>query len=376
MIYLDYNSTTPLLPEVWEAMQPFFVTRWGNPSSAYRFGAQLKAEIDRAHEAVAALVGAEADEVVFTSCATESNNAAMNAALTAQPKKRHIITSAAEHSAVLNFCKAAEKRGYQVTYLGVNADGLCDLAELAESIKDDTALVSLMWANNETGVISPVEEITKVCREKGVLFHCDAVQAVGKISVDANNIPADYLTISAHKFYGPKGIGALCIRNGSPFESMVIGGHQEAGRRGGTENVGLIVGFGVAADLAKRNLAERAAQVRPLRDELESEILKSIPGSRVNGNSALRIPNTTNIGFDGIDSDAMVAFLDGQGVCVTSGSACMASALTPSHVVLAMTQSVAMAKQAIRFSLSHQTSAVEIAEAVDRVKQGAALLRV
>ena len=376
MIYLDYNSTTPLLPEVWDAMQPFFVTRWGNPSSAYRFGAQLKAEIERAHEAVAALVGAEADEVVFTSCATESNNAAMNAALTAQPNKRHIITSAVEHSAVLNFCKAAEKRGYQVTYLGVNADGLCDLAELAEAIKDDTALVSLMWANNETGVISPVEEIAKVCREKGVLFHCDAVQAVGKISVEANTIPADYLTISAHKLYGPKGIGALCIRNGAPFEPMVIGGHQEAGRRGGTENVGLIVGFGVAADLAKRNLAERVAQVRPLRDELESEILKAIPGSRVNGNPALRIPNTTNIGFDGIDSDAMVAFLDGHGVCVSSGSACMSSALTPSHVVLAMTQSVAKAKQAIRFSLSHLTSAVEIAEAGERVKQGARLLRV
>ena len=376
MIYLDYNSTTPLLPEVWEAMQPFFVTRWGNPSSAYRFGAQLKAEIDRAHEAVAALVGAEADEVVFTSCATESNNAAMNAALTAHPNKRHIITSAVEHSAVLNFCKAAEKRGYRVTYLGVNADGLCDLAELAEAIKDDAALVSLMWANNETGVLSPVDEIAKVCREKGVLFHCDAVQAVGKISVEANTIPADYLTISAHKLYGPKGIGALCIRNGAPFEPMVIGGHQEAGRRGGTENVGLIVGFGVATDLAKRKLTERAAQVGPLRDELESEILNAIPGSRVNGNLTLRIPNTTNIGFDGIDSDAMVAFLDGQGVCVSSGSACMANALTPSHVVLAMTQSVAKAKQAIRFSLSHRTTAKEIAEAVERVKNGAELLRV
>jgi cysteine desulfurase len=376
VIYLDYNSTTPLLPEVWEAMQPFFVTRWGNPSSAYRFGAQLKAEIDRAHEAVAALVGAEADEVVFTSCATESNNAAMNAALTAQPNKRHIITSAVEHSAVLNFCKAAEKRGYQVTYLGVKADGLCDLAEFAEAIKADTALVSLMWANNETGVLSPVEEIAKVCREKGVLFHCDAVQAVGKISVEANIISADYLTISAHKLYGPKGIGALCIRNGAPFEPMIIGGHQEAGRRGGTENVGLIVGFGVAADLAKRKLTERAAQVGPLRDELESEILNAIPGSRVNGNPALRIPNTTNIGFDGIDSDAMVAFLDGHGVCVSSGSACMANALTPSHVVLAMTQSVAKAKQAIRFSLSHLTTTKEIIEVGERVKQGSALLRV
>ena len=375
MIYLDYNSTTPLLPEVWEAMQPFFVTRWGNPSSAYRFGAQLKAEIDQAHDAVAALVGAEADEIIFTSCATESNNAAISAILAARPNKRHIVTSAVEHSSVLNFCKAAEKRGYQVTNLGVNADGLCDLAELAEAIKEDTALVSMMWANNETGVLSPVKEIAELCHGKGALFHCDAVQAAGKIPVDVNILPADYLTISAHKLYGPKGIGALCIRNGAPFEPMIIGGHQEAGRRGGTENVGLIVGFGEAAELAKRNLGERATQVRTLRDKLESEILKAIPGSRINGNPALRVPNTTNVGFDGIDSDAMVAFLDGQGVCVSSGSACMANALTPSHVVLAMTQSVAKAKEAIRFSLSHLTTGEEIAEVIERVKQGAALLR-
>jgi len=356
-------------------MQPFFVTRWGNPSSAYRFGAQLKAEIDRAHEAVAALVGAEPDEIVFTSCASESNNAAIGAALAARPNKRHVITSAVEHSAVLNFCKAAERRGYKVTYLGVNADGLCDLAELAAVIKDDTALVSLMWVNNETGVVSPVKEIAALCHGKGVLFHCDAVQATGKIPVDLNLVPADYLTISAHKLYGPKGIGALCIRNGAPFEPMVIGGHQEAGRRGGTENVGLIIGFGVAADSATRNLTERAAQVRMLRDKLEFDILAAIPGSRLNGNQALRVPNTTNIGFDGIDSDAMVAFLDGQGVCVSSGSACMSNALTPSHVVLAMTQSVEKAKQAIRFSLSHLTTAKEIAEAAERTKQGARLLR-
>src|SRR5208283_2557930 len=204
------------------------------------FGAQLKVEIDRAREAVAALVGAEASEIVFTSCATESNNAAMNAALAAQPGKRHILTSVVEHSAVLNFCKAAERRGYRVTYLGVNSEGLFDLAELEVAIKGDTALVSLMWANNETGVLFPVEEIAKICHDKGVLFHCDAVQAVGKIPVDVNRVPADYLTISAHKLYGPKGVGALFIRRGAPFEPMLVGGHQEAGRRGGTENVGLI----------------------------------------------------------------------------------------------------------------------------------------
>jgi cysteine desulfurase len=375
MIYLDYNATTPLLAEAWEAMQPFFSTRWGNPSSAYRFGAQLKAEVERAREAVASLVGAEEGEIVFTSCATESNNAAMNAALAAKPNSRHIVTSVAEHSAVLNYCKAAERRGYRVTYLGVDADGLCDLEEFVESINDDTALVSLMWANNETGVLFPVEAIARVCHERGVLFHCDAVQAVGKIPVDVSRVEADYLTISAHKLYGPKGIGALCIRNRVPFEPMVIGGHQEGGRRGGTENVGLIAGFGVAAEYAKRMMSERAAHTRRLRDKLENEVLQSIAGSRINGSRTRRVPNTTNIGFDGIDSDAMVAFLDNQGVCVSSGSACLANALSPSHVVLAMTQSVDKAKQAIRFSLSHLTEGQDITECVEKLRQGGVLLR-
>lgn len=375
MIYLDYNATTPILPEVWEAMQPFFTTRWGNPSSAYRFGAQLKAEIEKARELVAALVSAEPNEVVFTSCATESNNAAMQSALAARPGKRHIITSAVEHSAVLNFCKAVEKRGYRVTYLGVDTEGLLDLAELQEAITDDTALVSLMWANNETGVLFPAEDIANLCRDKGALFHCDSVQAVGKIPADVSRIAADYLTVSAHKLYGPKAVGALIVRNGTPFEPMLVGGHQESGRRGGTENVGLIAGFGLAAELAKRDLIVRATHVQKLRDKLESEILTGIPGSFVNGARSQRLPNTTNIGFEGIDSDAMVAFLDSQGVCVSSGSACLANALAPSHVVLAMTQSVEKAKQVIRFSLSHLSQPAEIAEVGERVKQAAALLK-
>ena len=375
LIYLDYNATTPLLPEVLEAMQPYFSTRWGNPSSAYRFGAQLKLEIDRAREAVAALVAAEVSEIVFTSCATESNNAAMNAALQAHPEKRHIVTSMVEHSSVLNFCKTAEKRGYRVTYLGVDSEGLLDLARLSEAITGDTALVSLMWANNETGVLFPEEEIAKTCREKGVLFHCDAVQAVGKIPVDVNRVPADYLTISAHKLYGPKGVGALFVKRGAPFEPMLVGGHQEAGRRGGTENVALIAGFGVAAEFANRDLAARGAHVKMLRDKFESEILAIIPGTCVNGARAHRIPNTTNIGFEGIDSEALVVFMDSRGVCVSSGSACLADALAPSHVVLAMTQSVEKAKQTIRFSLSHLTSLTEIAMAGEKVAQGVALVR-
>jgi cysteine desulfurase len=375
VIYLDYNATTPLLPEAWEAMQPYFSTRWGNPSSAYRFGAQLKLEIERARESVAALVGAEANEIVFTSCATESNNAAMNAALEARPGKRHIVTSAVEHSAVLNFCKAAERRGYRVTYLDVDTEGLLAPSRLAESITDDTALVSLMWANNETGVIFPVEEMAKICRAKGVLFHCDAVQAVGKIPVNVSQVQADYLTISAHKLYGPKGTGALFIRGGAPFEPMVVGGHQEGGRRGGTENVGLIIGFGVAAEWASRDLASRGSHVKMLRDKLESEILAAIPGSRVNGTRQHRIPNTTNIGFEGIDADALVAFLDSQGVCVSSGSACLANALAPSHVVLAMTKSVERAKQVVRFSLSHLSEEAAVAATVEKLVLGYPLLR-
>ena len=375
VIYLDYNATTPVLPEVWEAMQPYFMSRWGNPSSAYRFGAQLNLEIDKARESAAGLVRAEASEIVFTSCATESNNAAMHAALAARPGKRHIVTSAVEHSAVLNFCKAAENRGYRITYLGVDSEGLLDLAELKAAIKDDTALVSLMWANNETGVMFPVEGIAEICRSKGVLFHCDAVQAIGKIPVDVSHVAADYLTMSAHKLYGPKGVGALVIRNGAPFEPMLIGGHQENGRRGGTENVGLIVGFGVAARLAKRDLATRAATVGTLRDKLENQILGTIPGTWVNGSISSRIPNTTNIGFRGVDSDALVVFLDSQDVCISSGSACLANALAPSHVVLAMTQSVERAKEAIRFSVSHLTEETAIHTAVERAAAGSHLLR-
>lgn len=375
MIYLDYNATTPLLPEVWEAMQPYFSTRWGNPSSAYRFGAQLKVEIDRAREAVAALVGAEASEIVFTSCATESNNTAMNAALEANPGKQHVVTSAVEHSAVLNFCKNAERRGYRVTYLGVDTEGLLDLTRLSESITGKTALVSLMWANNETGVLFPVEEIAKICHDKGVLFHCDAVQAVGKIPVDVNRVLADYLTISAHKLYGPKGVGALFVKRGAPFEPMLFGGHQEGGRRGGTENVGLIVGFGVAAECANRDLEARGAHAKELRDKLEAEILNAIPGTHVNGSRIHRTPNTTNIGFDGIDSDALVTFLDSQEVCVSSGSACLANALAPSHVVLAMTQSVDSAKKALRFSLSHLNADQDISVCADKLQLGCKLLR-
>lgn len=375
MIYLDYNATTPLLPEVREAMLPYLTEEWGNPSSAYRFGAKLKQVIEEARESVANLIGALPEEIVFTSCATESNNTAIWAALKSQPGKRHIVTSQVEHSAVLNHCRQLERDGYQVTYLPVDSEGLLTPSAVADAITDQTALVSLMWANNETGVLFPIREIARVCREQGILFHSDAAQAVGKIAVNVASVGPDYLTVSGHKIYGPKAIGALYVRHGAAFSPMLVGGHQESGRRGGTQNVALIVGFGVAASLAASELCQRARQVARLRDLLEAEVLAALPECYLNGSREMRLPNTTSIGFPGLDSDAMVTFLDSQSVCVSSGSACLADAIAPSHVLLAMTRSVDQARSAIRFSLSHQNTETEMRLATAIIRSAAALCR-
>src|SRR5215510_11697676 len=254
MIYLDNNGTTQVLPEVIKAMMLYFTTEWGNPSSSYRFGSKLKTVIETAREQVADLLGAHPREVIFTSCGTESNNAAIHAALKAYPGKRHIITSAVEHSSVLNYCIALEKEGYRVTYLPVDRDGLLKLVDLEHAITDETAIVSLMWANNETGVLFPVKEIAEVCHSRGVFYHCDAVQAAGKITIDVQKIPIDYLSLTGHKFHAPKGIGALYVRRKTPISPYVYGGHQEHGLRGGTESVPLIVGMGKAAQLARKHL--------------------------------------------------------------------------------------------------------------------------
>lgn len=375
MIYLDNNSTTPLLPEAWEAMQPYFLTSWGNPSSSYRFGAQVKSGVEDAREQVASLIEAEADEVLFTSSATESNNSGIDAALKASPGKRHIVTSSIEHSAVLNYCKNAEQRGYKVTYLKVGLSGAINIDELTQVITKDTAVVTIMWANNETGVINPVGKIAEVCKDRGVLFHCDAAQAVGKVKVDLSELQINYLTISAHKMYGPKGIGALFIKKGTPFEAMFIGGRQENGRRGGTENVPAIIGFGKAAEVAQAQLGKRNESVSRLRDVLESRIKEEIPSLKIYGQNSERLPNTSNIGFAGIDADSMVAYLDSQGICVSSGSACLAQALAPSHVIQAMTQSNAKAKEVVRFSLSHKNTEKEINEVSKKVIEGVSRLK-
>ncbi len=375
MIYLDHNATAPLRPEVFEAMRPFLTDRWGNPSSSYGFGSKLKAEIEAARRAVAKLVNASAGEVVFTGSATEADNTVLNAALTARPGKRHVITSAVEHSAVLNHCAFLETQGVRVTRLPVGEDGLLDLAALDAAFAEDTALVSLMWANNETGVLFPVAEIAARCRARGVPFHCDAVQAAGKLPIDFKVIPIDYLALSAHKLGGPKGVGALIVRKGSPFEPLVHGGHQERGRRGGTENVAGIVGFGRAAELVLAEVKDYAAQVTPLRDRLEGELLARLAGVERNGHPTERLANTTSLTFPGVEAEALLLLLDQAGVCASAGSACLADSDEPSHVIRAMKPRSAAARQMIRFSLGKETTLAEVDAAVTALVDAVGRLR-
>jgi len=391
VIYLDHNATTPILPEVLEAMMPYLTTEWGNPSSAYKFGAKLKSFIETAREQVAELIGAHPLDVIFTSCATESNNAAIAAALKANPAKRHIVTSQVEHSSVLNCCMALSsgeftsprggvkpplhEPGYRVTYLPVDREGLMKLADLEAAITDQTAVVSLMWANNETGVLFPVERIAEICRSRGVLYHCDAVQAAGKLEIDVGKVPADYFSLTDHKFHAPKGIGALYVRRKAPFSPLVYGGHQERNQRGGTESVPLIVGMGKAAELARKYLPDFEKKVRPLRDELEEGILSTIPGTELNGHKNHRLANTANITFRGIESEALLVLLDKEGICASSGSACLADSDEPSHVVKAMKPESAASRQMIRFSLDAEGSKMDVAFTAAAVARATASLR-
>ena len=378
MIYLDHNATTPVLPEVFEAMRPYFTEQWGNPSSTYKFGAKLKTVIETARAQVAELIGAQSRDVMFTSCATESNNAAIHAALKANPGKRHIVTSAVEHSSVLNFCMALEKDGCRVTYLPVDRDGLLKLADLENAIADETAVVSLMWANNETGVLFPVKEIAVICRARGVLYHCDAVQAAGKVEIDVSRdggLQADYLSLAGHKFHAPKGVGALYVRRKAPFSPLIHGGHQERSLRGGTENVALIVGMGKAAELAQKHLPGYEKKVRPLRDALEEGILNSIPNTELNGHKSKRLANTTNITFHGIEAEALLILLDQEGICASSGSACLADSDEPSHVVKAMKPESIASRQMIRLSLGLATTATEIEATLVATRRASGMLR-
>jgi cysteine desulfurase len=360
-IYFDNNATTRVLPEVLDVMGPFFTDLYGNPSSIHRFGSQVRQRIDEARAQVAGLIGA-ADplEVIFTSCGTEGNNAAIRAMIETKPEKRHIVTTQVEHPAVLGLCQHLEKRGYRITWLGVDRDGKLDLDELRKALTDDTALVSIMYANNETGVIFPIESIGQIAKEKGIPFHVDAVQLAGKLPLKVKGMPLDLLTISGHKFHGPKGIGALYVRRGLAFPAFVIGGHQERNRRAGTENVPGIVGMGKAAEIALKNCAVNADYVRKLRDQLEQGLLQSCPDSRVNGDRQCRLPNTLNISFKYLEGESVLVLLDQHGICASTGSACTAGSSEPSHVLRAMGVPAEWLQGAVRFSLSELNTAEEV----------------
>lgn len=351
-------------------MLPYLGEEWGNPSSSYRFGSHLKSKIEEAREQVAALIGCKTPrEVLFTGGGTESNNTAIHAAIMARPEKRHIITSQVEHSAVLTYCRFLEKyHGYRVTYLPVDREGLLSMTDLENALTEDTAIVSLMWANNETGVLFPIDQIADICRSHDVPFHCDAVQAAGRLPIDVRSLPIDYLSLSGHKLGAPKGVGALYVRKNAPFVPFIHGGHQERGNRGGTENVASLVGLGIAAAHALKKLPQYDSTVRPLRDALEHGILTSIPQAEVNGHAIQRLANTTNITFHGIESEALLLMLDQAGICASSGSACLADSPDPSHVIAAMKPGDA-ARQCVRFSLSTETDLDQVTITVQRLRE-------
>lgn len=349
--YLDNNATTRTAPEVLEAMLPFLAEQWGNPSSGYALGREAAEHVEAARVKVAALLHADPREVVFTSCGTESINTALHSALAFDAAKRHVLTTAVEHPATLNYCAELQKRGFEVTYLPVQADGLLPVGSVEKAIRPDTALVSVMWANNETGVLHPMADIAALCRARGVLCHTDAVQVAGKLPIDAPALGVDFLSLSGHKLHAPKGIGLLYVRRHTRFARYVIGGHQERGRRGGTENVAGIVGFGRAAELALGRLDEQNTRMRQLRDHLEDGLLGAIPQAARNGAKEPRLPNTANLAFDGIEAEAAVLQLDQAGICVSSGSACTSGSPAPSHVLTAMGASANRARGSLRFSL-------------------------
>jgi cysteine desulfurase len=375
LVYLDNNATTQLDPSVIEEMLPLLKEHYGNPSSGYAFAAKARRAVDLARERLAALLGCEPSEIVFTSGGTESNNTVINSALQFESRVKHVVTSAVEHSAVLHPCQDLTKHGCEVTFVGVDRDGNVDLAELEAAIRPETALVSMMWANNETGVLFPVEKIAEICRAKGVLFHTDAVQAVGKIPIRLRDTAINFLSLSAHKFHGPKGVGALYINRRTRFHPLIVGGGQENGRRGGTENVASIVGLGKAAERAAEYLLQEQTQVRAMRDRFEEAILQSVSGVSVNGARAERLPNTSSFLFDGIESPAALLLLDRHHICCSAGSACRTGSQEASHVLRAMDSSGDGARRSLRFSLGRYNSESQIDRAIEIVPKVVEKLR-
>jgi len=366
-IYMDNNATTRIAPEVLETMLPYLKDLYGNPSSAYSFGGQVGREIRNAREQVAALLGASVEEIVFTSCGSESDNTAILSALQTAKDKTHIVTTRVEHPAVKVLCNELTKRGCRITEIPVDREGRLDMDRYKESLTPDTAIASIMWANNETGVIFPVEEAAKLARNRGILFHTDAVQAVGKIPIDLQESAIDMLSISGHKLHAPKGVGVLYVRKGTKFAPFLIGGHQEGGRRGGTENTAGIIGLGRACELALDRMEEENTRVKALRDRLEKELLSRVTNSRVNGGGAERLPNTTNISFEFVEGEAILLLMDEFGICASSGSACTSGSLQPSHVLRAMGVPFTMAHGSVRLSLSVYNTDEEVEAVIDKV---------
>jgi len=374
-IYLDNNATTMVAPEVLDEMLPFFCARYGNPSSMHTFGGEVARKIDAARQKLSALLGASPEEIIFTSCGTESDSTAIQAAIISNPDKKHIITSRVEHPAVKNLYEHLSKKGYRTTFVPVDRKGRLDLDYLYDHLSDDTAIVSIMWANNESGVVFPIEALVETITARGILFHTDAVQAVGKIPINLQNINVDMLSLSGHKIHAPKGIGALYVRRGTKFSPFLIGGHQENGRRGGTENVASIIGLGKAAELAAEKLEEENTRVKHLRDKLETGLLDSIPNGMINGDLDHRLPNTTSIGFEYIEGESILLMMDGLGICASSGSACTSGSLEPSHVLRAMGIPFTSAHGSIRFSLSTYNTEEEIDFVIENLPPIIARLR-
>ena len=366
-IYFDNNATTMVAPEVTEAMLPFFTTYWGNPSSMHTFGGQVAKYVDEAREQVADLFNAKPQEIIFTSCGTESDNTAIWTALQTRPDKKHIVTTAVEHPAILETCAFWERNGYTVTRLGVDEKGNLDLEEYANALTPDTAIVSIMYANNEIGNIYPIPQMAEMAKERGILFHTDAVQAAGKVDIDLSKVPVDMLSISGHKIHCPKGIGMLYVRKGVLFRPFIRGGHQERGRRGGTENVPYIVGLGKACQMAKEGMADELTRVAALRDKLEAGILARVPECKVNGDPAHRLPGTTNIAFRNIEGEAVLLMLDRLGICASSGSACTSGSLESSHVLKAMNVPFKYAHSSTRFSLCRYNTEEEVDFAIENI---------
>jgi cysteine desulfurase len=375
-VYLDYNATTPVDRMVLDAMLPYFAECYGNASSIHSAGQHARAGVDHARETVAALVGAKPSEIVFTSGGTEADNLAIfgSVAASRNPKK-HVITTAIEHHAVLNACQALEKQGIEVTYVAVSQGGVVNPEDIRRALRPETVLISVMHANNELGTVQPIEVIGRIAAEADVLFHCDAVQSAGKLPLDVNQIAADMVSLSAHKIYGPKGVGALYVRSGTPLEPQFHGGHHERDLRPGTENVAGIVGLGKAAELARLRLTEDAARIGALRDRLEESILALVPAAHVNGDTAHRVPNTTNLTIPGAGGEALLIALDLKGVACSTGAACSSGAVEPSHVLLAIGLSQDEARSSLRFSLGRATTADEIDYALSFIPGVAERLR-